>query len=117
MKKGMKEMMEELNSSSKPKKMDEKSIQAKMDMLLELLGVSEEMLKGKSKMGLDEAKAMKVSVMAKDKEGLKQGLEKAEDVLEDMTEMEESEEMMEEESYADKMNPLKDEEEETEEEE
>lgn len=116
MKKGMKEMMEELSSSGKPKKMDEKSIQAKMDMLMELLGVSEEMLKGKSKMGLDEAKAMKVAVMAKDKEGLKQGLEKAEDILEgEMPEMEESEEM-EEESYADKMNPLKDEEEETEEE-
>ena len=59
----------------------------------------------------------KVSIMAPDKEGLKQGLEKAEDILEgEMPEMEESEDM-EEESYADKMNPLKDEEEETEEEE
>lgn len=97
MKKNMKEMMEEMMSSDKPKMMDEKSIQAKKEMLMELLGLSEEALKDKAKAGLDGARAMKVSVMAKDKEGLKEGLEKAEEVLEgEMPEMEEESEEQEE---------------------
>jgi hypothetical protein len=79
MKKGMREMMEEMNPS---KKMGKEDMSAKMDVLKELLQMAESELKGRSKMGLDGAKAMKVSVMAKDKESLKEGLEKAEDVLE-----------------------------------
>lgn len=97
MKKNMKEMMEELTSSGKPKELSKEMIQAKKEMLMELLGVSEEALKKRVKDGLDGARAMKVSVMAKDKEGLKEGLEKAEEVLEgEMPEMEEESEEQEE---------------------
>jgi hypothetical protein len=108
MKKGMKEMMEEMMSSGKPKQMDEKAIQAKKEMLMELLGLADSEIKGRSKSGLDEARAMKVSVMAKDKEGLKEGLEKAEEVLESQMpeEMEEGSEEESEEMEEKKEMPL-----------
>lgn len=97
MKKNMKEMMEELSSSGKPKELSKEMIQSKVDVLKELLGLSEEAIRSKAKEGLDGARAMKVSVLAKDKEGLKEGLEKAEEVLEgEMPEMEEESEEQEE---------------------
>ena len=113
MKKGMKEMMEEMKSSDMPKQMSEKDIQAKKEMLMELLGFADSELKGKAKSKLDEARAMKVAVMAKDKEGLMEGLEKAEDILEgEMPEMEDSEEEMESEEQEVKPEPLMEEKEE-----
>lgn len=94
----MKKMLEEMMAESKPKEMSEKDIQAKKEMLMELLGLADGELKSRSKKGLDDHKAMKVAVMAKDKEGLKEGLEKAEEVLEQMPEegMEEESEESEE---------------------
>lgn len=108
MKKGMKEMMEEMMSSGKPKQMSEKDIASKMDVLRELLGLADAEIKGRSKSGLDQARAMKVSVMAKDKEGLKEGLEKAEEVLEGEMpeEMEEGSEEESEEMEEKKEMPL-----------
>jgi hypothetical protein len=106
MKKGMKEMMEEMNPS---KKMGKEDMSAKVDVLKELLQMAESELKGRSKMGLDGARAMKVSVMAKDKESLKEGLEKAEDVLEsEMPEemSDESEDEMEEMSEESEMEEM-----------
>ena len=64
------------------KKMDS---QAKMDVLKELLQMAMEQMRGKNKSGLEEMQKMKkVSVMAPDKAGLKEGLHKAEDVLSGM---------------------------------
>lgn len=113
MKKGMKEMMEEMKSSDMPKQMSEKDIQAKKEMLMELLGFADSELKGKAKSKLDEARAMKVAIMAKDKEGLMEGLEKAEDIIEgEMPEMEDSEEEVESEEQEMKPEPLMEEKEE-----
>lgn len=81
--------------------MDKKDKKMSMDKLAKM-----DLLKGLRKMAMDmireggeegEMDAMqKVTVAAKDKEGLKAGLEKAEDVLEGMDEEKESEDMAEE---------------------
>jgi hypothetical protein len=72
---------------------------AKLDVLKDLRKMAMEMLHDQSSEGMEEgempSKMQKVMVAAKDKEGLKQGLEKAEDVLESMP-GEESEEDEEE---------------------
>lgn len=79
MKKVMK-MMDEKKSS----KMSANDIQAKKDILKELLGMADEAMKGKLGEGM---KGMKVSVMAKDEEGLEEGLEKAEALVKERQDM------------------------------
>lgn len=91
MKDKMQKMMD-MMESKKPSKMSEQDIQAKKDVLKELLQMADEALRGKSSKGLDELKGMKVSVMAKDPKSLKEGLEKAEELVEGQEEMESEEE-------------------------
>lgn len=81
--KDMKKMMAMMDEK-RPSKMSANDIQAKKDILKELLGMADEAMKGKLGEGM---KGMKVSVMAKDEEGLKEGLEKAEDLVESRQEM------------------------------
>jgi hypothetical protein len=64
---------------------------AKMDLLKQLRRMAMDMIHEDSMGGEEDAAGLqKVTVAAKDKEGLKQGLEKAEDVLEDMPELAEA---------------------------
>lgn len=56
-------------------KMDKASVQAKMDVIQELLEMAQEAMAGKVKGGMDEMQ--KVSVMAPDKESLSEGLDMA----------------------------------------
>jgi hypothetical protein len=68
---------------------------AKLDVLKALRQVAMELIKEKADEGETEASELqKVSVMADDKEGLEQGLDKAKDVLESMPEGEEEENSM-----------------------
>ncbi len=71
------------------------SKQAKMDVLKELMQMAMGEMKDKTGKMMGEMK--KVSVMAKDKAGLEEGLDKAKDVVEDMPMGEEDDDMMEEE--------------------
>lgn len=65
---------------------------AKMDLLKQLRKMAMDMIHEDSMGGEEDAMGLqKVTVAAKDKEGLKEGLEKAEDVLEGMPEMAEAE--------------------------
>ncbi len=85
---------------------------AKLDVLQALRKVAMELIKEKADEGLSDGapEAMqKVAVMAKDKEGLKQGLEKAEDILGGEEGESEDEEIAEEEALH--LDPSKSEEE------
>lgn len=102
----MKKMME--MAKDKKSGLDKKEIQAKIDVLQELMDMADG-AEGDSIMdGLQ-----KVTVAAKDKEGLKQGLEKAEEVLEGSEEMEEEDmeesenEMSEDDEISEKEKKLK----------
>jgi hypothetical protein len=88
--------------------------QAKMEVLKELVQMAQEMLGGKVKSGMDEMN--KVSVLADDKDGLKEGLEKAQEIVEEQPELKSSEaapekEEAEEESEPKYMSSITDEEE------
>ena len=76
---------------------DEKGNMRRKAMMSALSGLSDNMAK---ELNMPEADEMqKVSVLAEDKEGLQEGLDKAEEVLEDMPEMPEddmSEDLMDE---------------------
>lgn len=85
--KQMKKMMDMMDEK-RPSKMSANDLQAKKDVLMELLGMADEAMRGKSAKGMDELKGMKVSVMAKDPESMKKGLEKAEDLVKDRQDME-----------------------------
>lgn len=76
-------------------KLSEDEAQAKMDVLMELLEMAQGAMGSKVKNGMDGLK--KVSVMAPDKEGLEEGLEKAQDLMEkpEIEEMVDSEEKSE----------------------
>jgi pyruvate-formate lyase len=66
----------------KDKKMP-KDMQAKQDVLKEMMQMAMEAMRGKNKHGMDEMMNMKkVSVMAPDDESLEAGLDKAKEVLE-----------------------------------
>lgn len=78
-------------SNKEPSEMSPEMLQAKEEVLQELIQAMQE-LRGK-RVGSDLGAMQKVSVMSPDKEGLKEGLEKAEDVLEMMPEEGEMEEM------------------------
>jgi len=81
--KDMKKMMAMMDEK-RPSKMSANDIQAKKDILKELLGMADEAMKGKLGEGM---KGMKVSVMAKDPESMKEGLEKAEELVGDRQDM------------------------------
>jgi hypothetical protein len=82
----MKDKLMQMMSEEKPSAMGEKDIQAKRDILKELLAECDMEMKGRAGRGLDEVKKMKVSVMADDPKSLKQGLEKAEELTEEIPE-------------------------------
>lgn len=79
----MKKMMDMMDEK-RPSKMSENDIQAKMDILRELLGMADDAMRGKVGEGM---KGMKVSVMAKDPNAMKEGLEKAEDLVSEKQDM------------------------------
>lgn len=69
-----------------------KDVQAKVDVLKELLEVAKDEMRGRNKRGMEDMmgqKMQKVAVMAPDEEGLKEGLEKAEEIVESKMEDEE----------------------------
>lgn len=64
------------------KKMSKMDIEAKKDVLKELLQEMTGLMREKNKNGIEEMRKMKkVSVMAPDKEGLEEGLEKAQELV------------------------------------
>ena len=75
----------------------EKKTQAKMQMLKALRKMGHDMSAGEMFKEMTDEPMQKVVVAAKNKEGLKKGLEKAEDVLEKMPSMESEEEESEDE--------------------
>ena len=81
--KDMKKMMAMMDEK-RPSKMSQNDIQAKKDILKELLGMADEAMKGKLGKGME---GMKVSVIAKDPKSMKEGLEKAEELVEDRQDM------------------------------
>ncbi len=82
--KDMKQMMEMLSKKDESKEMSQEDIQAKMDVLQELLEFA-------SKHAGDDivGKLKKVTVAAPSEQGLKEGLVKAKDMVEDMPEEDE----------------------------
>lgn len=80
----MKDLAKMLMSKKDSSKMDEKSIQAKMDVLQELMDMCKEQMSSKVKSGMDEMR--KVTVAAPTQEGLEEGLEKAQELTEEMPE-------------------------------
>lgn len=69
-----------------------KDVQAKVDVLKELLEVAKDEMRGRNRKGMEDMmgqKMQKVAVMAPDEEGLKEGLEKAEEIVESKMEDEE----------------------------
>lgn len=71
-----------------------KDVQAKVDVLKELLEVAKDEMRGRNKRGMEDMmgqKMQKVAVMAPDEEGLKEGLEKAEEIVESKMEGEDEE--------------------------
>ena len=82
--KDMKQMMEMLSKKDESKEMSQEDIQAKMDVLQELLEFA-------SKHAGDDivGKLKKVTVAAPSEQGLKEGLVKAQDMVEDMPEEDE----------------------------
>lgn len=105
----MKKLMQMLEEGGKEKKskMNPEKSKAKMDVLKELMAMADEGEVGSLSEGLQ-----KVTVAAKDKAGLEQGLDKAKEVLGELPEEEESDEEDKEEDQ-EEMSPLSLEEEET----
>lgn len=85
----MEELMKML-AKKKDDKMSPDEVQAKMDVIKELLGMADEHMGSKVKSGLDDMQ--KVSVMAPDSESLEAGLDKAQDLVGAMPEDEDDEE-------------------------
>src|SRR6478736_8328892 len=77
--------MDELSKLMAKKKdapeMSPEEIQAKLEVVKELMAMAQEAMGDGVKRGLDDMHASKVSVMAPDKEGLEEGLEKASDLV------------------------------------
>lgn len=86
-------MMDELKKMMEKKKsgdsMSEQEQQAKMDVIMELLEMAQGEMGSRVKSGMDDMK--KVSVIAPDSESLEEGLEAAQDVVEELPESQESE--------------------------
>lgn len=85
----MKDMMKLMDKKG-GQEMSEQEVQAKMDVVQELLQMAQEAMGSRVKHDMDEMQ--KVSVAAPDKESLLEGLEMAQDVAEESPEMEESSE-------------------------
>lgn len=83
----MKDLEKMLMKKKDSGKLSEEAIKAKMEVLMELLEMATSAEGSNVKAGMDEMQ--KVSVMAPDKEALLEGLDKAEDVIEESPEMEE----------------------------
>lgn len=83
----LKKMM--MKKADKAPEMDQAAIEAKLDVIKELMQMAQATMAGKVKGGLDEMH--KVTVMAPDQEGLAEGLDKAEDVVDEAPEMESDE--------------------------
>jgi hypothetical protein len=79
--KNLKDIMSALSEKEQKGSLDPKEIQAKIDVLKELLEMSSRQAGDNVIGGLK-----KVTVAAPDEEGLKQGLQKAEDMVEEMPE-------------------------------
>lgn len=89
----MKDLEKMLMSKKDKSKMSDQEVQAKMDVLMELMEMAKDALGSKVKSGMDEMQ--KVSVSAPDKESLEEGLEKAQELVEKSPDMmmEEKEEL------------------------
>lgn len=87
-------LMKKMKGEESEDRMSDEEINAKMEVLMELLELSKMMTGDRIKRDMDEMQ--KVTVMAPDKEALVEGLEKAEDLVETIPETEESEENPEE---------------------
>lgn len=85
------EKMMEKKEGMGPSEMSDQDIKAKMETLMELLEMAQKEMGHKVKSGMDEMQ--KVSVMAPDKKGLQEGLEKAQEIMENPEVMEKMEEM------------------------
>lgn len=95
----MKKMMDlegMLSDKKESKDMSDREIQAKMEVLQELMEMLQDQQGNSVKSGLDEMQ--KVTVAAPSKEGLAEGLEKAEELVEKAPMMAESQEETEEEN-------------------
>lgn len=92
----LKDLEKMLMKKDKTDKLSDKAKQAKMEVLKELFDMTQSLMGSKVKDGMDEMR--KVTVMAPDKESLKEGLEKAQEMAENpeldkmMDKMEQSEE-------------------------
>jgi succinate dehydrogenase/fumarate reductase flavoprotein subunit len=82
----MKDLEKLLMKKSASGKMSAEEVQAKMDVLEELLEMAQSEMGGRVKHGMDSMK--KVSVIAPDQEGLEKGLEKAKELVESSEETE-----------------------------
>lgn len=85
------EEMDMMMPKDSDKEMDDKSISAKMETLMELLQMAQKEMGHKVKGGMDELlkpkeEMSKVSVMAEDEEGLEEGLDKAKELLSQLPE-------------------------------
>lgn len=101
----MKDLEKILMKKKESGKLSDEEAQAKMDVLQELMEMAHQAMGSKVKNGMDEMK--KVSVMAPDKEGLEEGLEKAQELVEkpELSDMlEKSEEMPEMEEKEEKQS-------------
>jgi hypothetical protein len=85
----MKDLEKMLMSKKDKGEMSEQEMQAKMEVLQELLQMAQEAMGSKVKGGLDEMQ--KVSVMAPDKESLTKGLDLAKEVAAEAPELTEEE--------------------------
>lgn len=93
----MKDKLSALMAEKKKGELSPEEVQAKQEVLMELLEWAQDAMGGRVKSGMDELMApAKVEVMADSPEGLEEGLDKAKDIVEEMPEdmmaMEESEE-------------------------
>lgn len=96
--KKMMEMLEEKGEAS-PADLESPEVKSKLDILQDLKAMMEDILKGDVEKGLK-----KVTVAAKDEESLKEGLDKAKEVVEEMPKMEEE---VDEESEEEPVEELK----------
>lgn len=75
----MKDLEKMLSSKKEKSKMSDTEVQAKLDVLQELMDMCHSELGGRVKNGMDEMK--KVSVMAPDSDSLEEGLDKAKELV------------------------------------
>lgn len=83
----MKDKLSALMAEKKKGELSPEEVQAKQEVLMELLEWAQDAMGGRVKSGMDELMApAKVEVMADSPEGLEEGLDKAKDVIEEMPE-------------------------------